>query len=304
MEVITNLMNYRKEIVQLYDSSLSKNLRDIERILKDRQIYTHKLFSDYKKLLTSSSKHVTNKWNKGDKYIRTEYMLEAFSIYYPRKFLELSIMVDAMINILDDLLDMDLDKKNKTIYILEYLRVFSLYSLNRPGRTIQKNMAVYFNKLISLAIAESQYLRLISKEKSLENIIKHSIDLLLTRSLDIDIFVEIATSDINDKRETEYIKDSARTFRAFNILKKDVFDIEHDKRQGQETLVTYMFDSKKQLFEDYIKGVSKALLVKQNRIESEVEKLGRKCKMPIKGFTMMLERDVYELNTYLLNLHK
>ena len=149
-------MDYKKLIIKKYEKSVSTNLSDIKKILGVRTQKFNNI-SDYRNLLITSSKSMVIKWKSNKKYLRTEFVLRAFVELYPVKLIEQSIMVDAMINILDDLLDSNLDKQDKMLYILEYLRVFSIYNFSLPSLRVQKVMGNYFDKLITLAVAEFNY---------------------------------------------------------------------------------------------------------------------------------------------------
>ena len=80
--------------------------------------------SSSKEILNLSSENVTKKWLSGKKYIRTDFVKKAFSKFYPYKQIDISILIDAMINILDDILDEELNLKEKALYVIEFLRIF------------------------------------------------------------------------------------------------------------------------------------------------------------------------------------
>jgi hypothetical protein len=196
---------------------------------------------------------ILGKWKKREKYIRTEFVATAFDSDYPREVLGISVAIDAMINILDDLLDEDVAKKAKTLYILEYLRIFSLYSKTKPNPFIQECMFNYFNKLIMLAVFEGNVLKKVKEEKQTSKIIRYASKLLMIRAYDIDIFVEVVLDSLDIKKDREDILDIARAFRAINILKKDVIDIPYDLSHRQETLMTYLSQRKGFEYSDFMK---------------------------------------------------
>jgi hypothetical protein len=245
----------------------------------------------YRDILEKSSGLITSKWRKQEKYIRTEFVMEAFSASYPSKVTSLSVSIDSMINILDDLLDESLSRDVKVLYILEYLRVFSLYCDKTPGSSVELQMSQYFNKLITLAIAEKTFMNQVKKENKINNIVELSKDLLLIRAHDIDIFVEIVLDFGNFIIRKENLLPVARCFRAVNILKKDILDIQHDKKQKQETLMTYL--SSKKSF-DFLNCLEELL----NRISTEMsEHISRRVNVslkkdnPFNGFHNMLTID-------------
>ncbi|MFC1649314.1 hypothetical protein ACFL2C_01195 [Patescibacteria group bacterium] len=240
------------KIVSKYKKSVYKNTADIKSILVNDGLYTKDILRNYERILTKTSETIVSKWKRNEKYVRTEFVLKAFAEFYPEIYFELSIQIDAMINILDDLLDEKLDHNSKITYVLEYLRVFSIYCLNHPKKEIQLNMSNYFNKLITLAIAEPGYIDIVSTQKDMNKIVSLSIELLMLRSHDVDIFVQIAASGCKDI-DYSSVKKSFGIYRALNILKKDIVDIDHDKKNKQSTMITHMLGRKNEYdFKDYV----------------------------------------------------
>ena len=117
-----------KEVIRIYKKSVDKNLKDIRSILKKLDMNDPAVFAACKEALKASSTNVAKKWLSGRKYSRTVFVKQAFGKFYPKKYIEISISIDAMINILDDLIDEDVDNKEKTLFMFEFLRVYSLYN--------------------------------------------------------------------------------------------------------------------------------------------------------------------------------
>lgn len=243
----------RRSIVKYYKSTIKQNLGDILEILQSVGVDSEKYIGQYSEIFDSSSDYIVDKWNKGKKYIRTEFVMGIFGDLYPRKVLPVSIMIDSMINILDDLFDEQLTRDDRKIYILEYLRVYAVYSTLPQSEKIRKCVGSYFDKLITLAIAEQDILREAEKTDNLDILLELSTKLLLIRARDIDIFVQVVLDrrNINDLS----ILDSARYFRSLNLLKKDILDFDHDIKNDQQTLVTYVRSKKELVFENYIKSI-------------------------------------------------
>ncbi|HCM36951.1 MAG: hypothetical protein A3J30_04190 [Candidatus Wildermuthbacteria bacterium RIFCSPLOWO2_02_FULL_47_9c] len=249
--------------IQIYKKSAQENIKSIEAIL--RMLNTkNPPIALYEKLLDQSSSLITSRWQSGRKYARTKFVQQAFGTLYPSPQTMISLSVDAMVNILDDLFDENLNKDAKAQYILEFLRVFALFS-SKAETEIQKFMGMYMNKLITLAAAEGFYKEQILQEKNIDAIMKHSADLLLCRGMDIDIFVRIA---LLKQRIGQPAKDSiqkiARVFRALNILKKDIGDITHDRENGIQTITVVVLEKSYINFNAYIKELIDCLLARQS----------------------------------------
>lgn len=282
----------KKRIIKVYLDSLNRNFADINEILTDFNVDKKKLLPIYNNLLKKSSNNIVNKWLAQSKYIRTSFVLKAFSEAYPLEAFRMSVMIDAMVNMLDDLLDEKLSQEAKTMYILEYLRVFSNYSFFHPDRYILDVLGKYFNQLITLAIAEFEYLKNISKEKDKTKIIELSFKLLSLRSQDIDPFVLIPIH-FNKRVKEEIAIKRFRIFRAVNILKKDIVDEKHDITNGQLTLVTYMRKRKDYRFKDYIKDLTDRFRIEQERIFDKNYKNGE---IIFQRLNKMLEEELLKIN--------
>jgi len=290
-----------KEIISIYKKSVDENLKDIGSILKKLDIRNPEVFLSCKKILNLSADNVINKWLSGRKYSRTVFVKQAFGKFYPKKYIKISMSIDAMINILDDLIDEKIDDKEKTLYIFEFSRVFSLYSFKKPKEKIQTAIGHDFNKLISLAVAEKVYQKMIAKEKNIEKIIKHSVQIFGCRGTDINIFNEIALTDVKNNNAAKEIKEIGRIFRAVNIFKKDIKDISYDKKMELETIVTFMSSRKDYNFLCYTEKLLDKFLEKAKKIKSSTKSLNIKYRTPIENYYKMIEKDKRKIIKLLSN---
>ncbi|MFC1678204.1 hypothetical protein ACFLZ9_00525 [Patescibacteria group bacterium] len=290
-----------KKLITSYEKSVSNNIQEIQSILKTLGMTQKELLPAYKQVLTMSSKNISGKWKSGRKYARTLFVKRAFSKNYPEKITELSLTIDAMVNILDDFYDEKMSQDEKALYIIEYLRVFALYSNINPDKKIQKAVGLYFNKLITLAVAENIYLVQIKKEKALDKIIEYSAGLLLCRSMDIDIFNEVALVNYKDKKLANKTMLMGRIFRAINILKKDIVDIEYDKKNNLESVVTHVFDKKGKKFIQYIDGLVTHLFEYAKKNHILVSK--GTANIPLNNYFKLINKEVKEIKTIMSKKH-
>lgn len=290
-----------KEIVSVYKRSVDTNLKDINSILKKLDIRNPGVFLSCKKILNLSADNVINKWLSGRKYSRTVFVKQAFGKFYPKKYIEISMSIDAIINILDDLLDEKINGKEKTLFILEFLRVYSLYNSRNIKEKIQTAIGHDFNKLISLAIAEKIYQKMIAKEKNIKKIIEYSMQIFNCRGTDIDIFNEIALTDVKNNNAVRKVKEMGRIFRAVNIFKKDIKDINYDKKNGVETIVILMSLRKDHNFFEYTEKLLNKFLEKAKRIKFSAKSLNIKYRTIIGNYYKMIEKDKREIIKLLAN---
>ena len=281
-----------KKIIEVYKKDLSKNLDEIAQLLGEKKINDPGIKSCCDEILLLSCENIVKKWLVGRKHLRTLFVREAFASFYPEKVVKTSVYIDAIINILDDLLDEEISDEEKKLYILEFLRVFSLYNYEHPPEEIQTYLGSYFNKLISLAITEDYYKNLVGSENEMKKLIEYSIKVLDCRSMDIDIFNEMAIS-CNccnySSSEKEKIKKAGRIFRAVNIMKKDIKDLNHDKETNQESIISKITE-KKLNFCEYVSLVSNYYLSKANKIRM-TRSTNDGCNIPVNNFYNMIKRD-------------
>jgi hypothetical protein len=287
-----------QNIFQLYEGSVKNNLSDIKSFLTQTGLYSKSSLLEYEDILESTAKDITNKWKTGQKYVRTKFILEAFKDLYPNEVLRLSLFIDAQVNILDDLIDEELKPEEKVSYILEFLRIYSAHQVENSSTMMQIDLSKYFNKLISLAIAEKNILDDIKKQINLEEIINSSISLLSCRSYDIDIFTELPLDYIKKSEYKDKITKIARVFRSLNILKKDILDIESDMKKGQETVLTYMINKKEYSFNDYIKEITERYRSKACEEYNSVN-TKTKIKSIFINFSNMIDQEINDIKKLL-----
>ncbi len=284
-----------KKIVSIYKKSVQKNVKDIKSILKKLDIKNPEVFTSCKKYLEMSADNVTKKWLSGRKYARTFFVKKAFGKYYPKKYTEISLSIDAMINILDDLVDEKINEQEKLLFILEFIRVYSLCNLNKLKDKIQVAIGHDFHKLITIAISEGIYQKDIAQEKDFKKVIEKSVEILGCRGTDINVFNEIALTDINNKKIENNIKEIGRIFRAINIFKKDIEDIEYDRKNNMETLVTLMLSRKNYSLFEYTEALLNEFFKKAEKIRSSAESLEKRYKTPIENYYIMIEDSKKEI---------
>lgn len=281
----------KDDLIKIYKKEIDKNVSEIALYLTESGIHEEKVVEIYRKTLQLSSDNIADKWVRGEKYLRTEFVLEAFGRHYPKSLVEFSLKVDAMVNILDDLFDESLSREEKGIYILEYLRVFSLFCLSKSNPGFREEVGRYFNKLITLALAESFLLEKIKKTYNSEEVVGISEVLLKLRSYDIDIFAEIALSGSKGLKQSSGIKKTLRFFRAMNILKKDILDIKHDKKFKQETVITHLSERDKFNFLNYIEKLTDSITVKAEGVLKISDKSQKQLIFVRENILTMIRRD-------------
>lgn len=233
-----------KNLMDVYDKIFEKSISEIEKISKDLGIHKDEWFSFYRSVLVDSSRMVKGKWETGRKYARTAFVRKALGSSYPEELTEKSLSVDSIINILDDLFDEKLDTLTKSLLIIEtgvllgFLNKHEMYT-----KKVAKIFGEYLYKIVFMGLTERILKEALTKTEGTESFFRIALSIYLARSMDIDFFVQIV-----DKK----LMGEARTFRALNLIKKDMDDIEHDIENENDTPITILYKRDKELLKEFI----------------------------------------------------
>lgn len=208
-----------------YEKCVSNVLEIARENLKDEEL---KLVLDNLTKMTTSL--LTDKWRSGRKVVRTIFAVKAFP-NYPNEYLKISLCIDAMVNLLDDVLDELMTKYERSLHIVEFIKVMSLFfsELSREARSaeIASVMSEYLSKILCVAASEIHYGSRIRETSELDGIIRYSIKCYDYRAMDVDVFFEIPMIKLYGEVKPDLLS-LARNFRAVNLILKDYRDIQHD----------------------------------------------------------------------------
>lgn len=232
------------KLINLYKEVSVESADQIIEILHEVIGKDSNVENEVRTILNEYCSHITSKWSKNQKYLRTLFALEAFGDQYPEEMLRTSLSIDTTINLLDDLLDEELGKVEKIPLMEELIRIFSVYNYQRFDHELKEQIGAYFNKIVAVLLSEKIFMGIINKEENDEAIVELATKMYYGRSMDIDIFVDIPLYALKDERSDKILK-MARSFRVVNLLEKDIRDIEHDKKNAVETFPTFVFDKDK-----------------------------------------------------------
>ena len=279
-----------KKNIDLYKKETEKFLAFLEKEIEKREM-EEELFASSRQILEKISASVISKWLSGRKYCRTFFLQEAFGSLYPSSYTSISLFLDALVNISDDIFDEPLEKKEISLYMAECLKLLSLLNSSPRISQLQPELGIYFSKLLSLVMAENFYKEKISQSRDDERILEDSAKLLLIRAQDIDIFTEIALLDFDSQKDLDLIKEIARIFRAINIFKKDIKDLDYDLSRNIKTIVTILRD-KDIDFKNYTQDLLEVLEIKVKELSVPQNK---DLKLPFQNFQKMIEEERVEI---------
>ncbi len=279
----------KDKLIKEYKKTVKDSLNDLGIIFKrEAKEFSFLKESAFKKIFLRSASLITNKWKSKKKYIRTSLVLEAFGDLYPLDVLEVSLLTDSMVNILDDLIDEPLSKEEKTVYVLEFLRVFSLHADLFP-KEISRSLRTYIEELIALAVAEDKLQNYFKSGKlDYGEFLKNSFSLFNFRAMDIDIFIDLASYKKRSLRNSLKLKKISRIFRALTIVKKDLNDIDHDKKNNLNNLFLIVGSNNVK-----IKGYLSDLL---NLFDLEIAKLKKKSSKGRKSLLNIITKNFINLS--------
>lgn len=239
-----------EELCRLYEKTVENNISYLKKLEKEL-LQESNLPETFHRKLTFSSKQIADRWRSEEKYLRTKYAKFAIPDY-PEDMILPSISIDATVNLIDDILDENLSKDQKALYIVELIRVLNLKHSFPLSYELKKLVSDYFNKIIFVAIAESTFYPQMLKEKNKERFFDLTFKSYLSRSLDMDIFIELPLMRMNVSiPEIKEVMDAGKAFRIMNLAKKDFLDLEHDLEHEITTPIT-IFKEKKIPVDEFV----------------------------------------------------
>ena len=263
-----------KDIVEEYEGDVERNLDNIKDILENeiKVDESDEILNIMKENLEGVSSAIVKRWESGKKYVRTKFVKENLKDY-PKDILNASVSLDAEINLLDDLLDEELDKNDRAINVVGILRSLSLLNHKNLNEKTREAVSRYFEKLLCVAVLEKTYREKIENTDDYDEILSLSEEIYRCRSLDIDIFVQIPLMNGYknlSKEERENVLERARLFRGLNLLKKDINDIEHDKKTEIPN-VLISIEKKGIDLKKFRKDLTDFFISKLNETESKID---------------------------------
>lgn len=276
-----------KQIIALYRGTLNENIKELKHILEEIiKINDPQIHVQLEILLNKTCENLLAKWMSGRKYVRTHFVKQAIP-NYPIEVLKLSVSLDAIINLLDEILDEELTKEDKALHLIELIRIFAIYSYQNYSEPIRNAIWNYVNKIISIAVLEAIYTKLIQNETSIDKLVEYSLQIYNCRSLDIDIYIEIPLLVLQSNAQDKILH-IGRLFRAVNLIKKDIGDVEHDKKNRVKSVITLLTDKKclipvlEKIIETYT-NLAKQILSENKSVT------------PIKNFYNMMEEEIAKI---------
>lgn len=230
-----NMNREISELRQLYLSTIDNNLRIIGEIVGEVQISDSIPVEQFKNMLDRSSQSLVDKWKSGRKSLRTEIAVKVLP-KYPSAVLKTSLMIDAIINLLDDNLDELMTKEERVLNIVELVRATAIFNQQPASNEIKQRISGYFNKVLCIGISEILYGGKIKASGDFSQQLQYLIQCYDCKSLVTDIFFELPLLELygNDKRIKDIVS-LARIHRAVHQIKKDYRDLEWDIKNHTET---------------------------------------------------------------------
>jgi hypothetical protein len=203
------------------------SIDSVQKILDNMILESNVIHPLLNKIIEETSLTLVNKWKSKKKILRTTYIYRVIP-NYPEKFLELSILIDAIVNLLDDLYDEILTKEQRGLVIIELLRLLPFLTKSYPV-LVSSKISDYFSKIFTVAIMESIYKQLIEETKDFDEKLNYFIECYACKSKDIDLFVELPLIELDfDEESIKKTVSLFNTYRALQIISKDIIDINHD----------------------------------------------------------------------------
>ncbi len=241
-----------QQLSETYLATIGDNLQAIDGILQDLGIGEAVPLSQFQEALQMSAGHLVRYWQMGRKVLRTRIAQEMIP-GYPASVLNLSLMLDATINVLDDLLDELLTKEEKGIYILEMARILAIYNQLDIPAPLRERIAAYFNKCICIVLPEIVYKERLKATRDFDRRLVYAEQCYDSKSLDMDIFVELPLLEMfGPDVPIQGVVSLARVHRAVSLLHKDLADLEHDRTNHTETPLVILAEEGEEQLRRYL----------------------------------------------------
>jgi len=208
----------------------------------DRLSYTPLSESEkaqYMHMTRLSTDNLIEKWRTGRKTLRTEIAYRGIADY-PDSNLETSLLLDAMINLLDDVYDEAMGKDEMSLYIVELISTIAKMS-SVIGDEERETVEEYFQKILLIAFSELLYRNRINEAASHEERRSLVTRCYEVKSMDMDAFIELPLRAKGyDEESVSRWVELGRVHRAISIIIKDLEDLDHDRGVGEQTPVVLL----------------------------------------------------------------
>lgn len=190
-------------------------------------------------------------WEEGDKSLRTLPVLDAYREEIEgvsKETKELLVGLDANINVLDDIIDTRTLEKHEKVELTANTAFSALLAYrNVPEEHAEEfsQMALqYLTELFQIPLVERETIETIESTEDRKEVIEAAKRAYSYRARDIDVFAK-APALLNNLSTTdeERISEDLRTFRAKQLVVKDVHDVERDLEDRDITPVIKIMES-------------------------------------------------------------
>jgi hypothetical protein len=242
-------------ISNLYFETVNESIDLLIDILEHININNSTYKEELSDVLNASAQNIISKWKNHKKTLRTKVIYDIIP-NYPEHLLKKSLLLDATVNILDDIYDETLTKEQTSIYIIELLRILSLFNQEDKFTSYSNEVSNYFNKLLCIATLEKIYKEKIEKSPTFDDVVKYSIECYNSKSMDIDIFIELPLLEMGvDSDRIGELVSLINVYRALYIIFKDISDLEHDKKNDIKTPIVIISETFSEEKSDYIRSL-------------------------------------------------
>lgn len=196
-------------------------------------------------------------WENDQKSLRTApsvFVYEESGHDVDESTRELLTGLDASINVLDDIIDtQDLGKREKVQLTANAAFSGMLSFTNTPDEyrdEVQDVVTQYLTELFQIPMVEEEEIDNIRQSESVEGAIEPSRTSYSYRARDIDAFAQIP-SLLNDKEYPNQLTQDLQSFRAKELIIKDVHDVARDLQDNDITPIIELMnkaDSKQEAY--------------------------------------------------------
>jgi hypothetical protein len=244
-------------LIEQYYTTVNENNQELHKIVNSKKLRPILDSSGFHTLLKGSAHNLVVKWKNQEKILRTELCFNVIP-NYPKTILQKSLLLDAMINLLDDLYDEMLTKEDMTLYIREVLRILALFHRQTLSDSERKTIADYFTKILYIALLESTFITKMQTTSNSTEQFQYAIECYDGKAMDLDIFLELPLLELRvHPTIITRVVSFGNIARAVSILIKDINDLNHDIINKITTPMVLLSQNPKEVFNKTIQAFLK-----------------------------------------------
>lgn len=232
---------------ELEKDKLIEKYLDIQMQIRGREKELEKRLNIDTVGIDDSLNELEERWRSGRKSLRSFPTIKLLEYHgdTDEDLEEILTSFDAIINCLDDIIDTEnLSKENKIVYTSNIAFSTSrIADFNLQDEETHDYLIDYWTDIFQIPSVEEKLNNEIRESETRSEMIEAGIESYSYRAKDIDIFSDIGYNLTNLNTTKNVLDEDLRTYRARELLRKDIKDIERDRQDDDLTPVIEILEN-------------------------------------------------------------